>query len=136
MLKKVFLLVFVAGAMLTSCNKEDNTLLEDKTQTSSQTSTGDKGTPTPPKTPVAVKKIVYEAVQVERENNFYLNSATYLGLDGKTRISIPLRLPENTVRFYYTISTSAGKSPVQGLKLFTQITKLLDPTGSTFFYCE
>lgn len=46
--------------------------------------------------------IKYSTVQVHRPQQFYLNSAA--NLTGRTRVELPVELPENTERWYYTYS--------------------------------
>ena len=54
-----------------------------------------------------VDSTVYKPVQVHRTQNFYLNSATKI--NGKTRTTLPVHLPKNTVEWYYTYSCSRDK---------------------------
>jgi len=66
---------------------------------------------------------------IERRE-IYLNGGARATIDGKSRTIIPISLPENTVSWYYSFSTSAGESGSQNLNLFAQLYALtLDPTG-------
>lgn len=78
--------------------------------------------------------IVKERVtrQVLTEETFYLsggNMATFG--NGKSRVSYDIKLPPNTVEWYYTFTTSEGKDPTPSINLFAQLTRLVDPSGVT-----
>ena len=45
---------------------------------------------------------IFKAEQVQGKQSFYINSATNIG--GKTRVGLPLPIPENTVEWYYIFS--------------------------------
>lgn len=124
-MQKVFLLLLLVGATLIGCQKESN----DETQKpQAEISEGSESTSGQPKTPKT--KIIYETVQIQAEQNFYLNSATHLGFSSKTRTIIPLEIPENTVKVFYTVAVTEAKTPIKNLRLAAQLSSLLlDPTG-------
>ncbi|MFK8297846.1 hypothetical protein ACI76O_04360 [Capnocytophaga cynodegmi] len=124
-MQKVFLLLLFIGATLIGCQKESNDELQ---KTQAEISEGSESTSGQPKTPKT--KIIYETVQIQAEQNFYLNSATHLGFSSKTRTVIPLEIPENTVKVFYTVAVTEAKTPIKNLRLAAQLSSLLlDPTG-------
>jgi tetratricopeptide (TPR) repeat protein len=73
-----------------------------------------------------------KVVQLISPQNIYLNGgnkATFLG--GTSRTWVPITLPPNTVEWYYSFSTTIGKSPNASIDIFSQLTRFLDPTGAT-----
>ncbi|MFJ1491507.1 hypothetical protein [Capnocytophaga canis] len=149
-MRKLLLTLLIAGGTLASCTKEiirevekpekpenqlNNGGLNNSGSSGSGSTSGSTSGSSVNNEPVKQAKIktYYEAVQVQKQQTFYLNSATYLGLEKKTRITIPLSLPKNTVSFYYAISTASGKTPVKEVKLLTQVASALTglvPLGS------
>ena len=124
-MQKLFLLLLI-GATLIGCQKESVDTPE-KPQTEVQRGNQSVEQPKTPKI-----KVVYETVQIQPEQNFYLNSATHLGFNGKTRTVIPLEIPENSVKVFYTVAVSESKTPVKNLRLVAQLSSiLLDPSGIT-----
>ncbi|MDO5104381.1 hypothetical protein [Capnocytophaga sp.] len=125
-MQKLFLLLLVVATFI-GCQKESNDVPQ-KLQTEVSEENG--GTSEQPKIPKT--KIVYETVQIQAEQNFYLNSATYLGFNGKTRTVIPLEIPKNAVKVFYTVAVTESKTPIGNLRLAAQLSSLLlDPTGIT-----
>lgn len=124
-MQKVFLLLLFIGVTLIGCQKESNDELQ---KTQAEISEGSESTSGQPKTPKT--KIIYETVQIQAEQNFYLNSATHLGFSSKTRTVIPLEIPKNTVKVFYTVAVTEAKTPIKNLRLAAQLSSLLlDPTG-------
>jgi hypothetical protein len=67
-----------------------------------------------------------------QERSIYLNGGLRASAGGKSRISIPIDLPENTVEWYYSFSTSPGESGTKNLNLALQLSSfLVDYTGTT-----
>jgi len=50
----------------------------------------------------------------------YINSATKIG--GKTRVYFTVNLPENTVRWFYVVTTTKGEGEGQSLNILAQLT--------------
>jgi len=80
----------------------------------------------------------YLTIPIIIENKYYLNSgsnATWKG--GKSRITIPISLPSNTVKWYYTVSASRQEGETEAvakdLDLAGDLTKLIDQTGTLGF---
>lgn len=110
-MRKVILSFVVVASFLASCSKDSYDEQKDFTKKSTNES-------------------VYESVVLQREQSFWLNSATYLGLNKITRTAIPVILPENTVSFYYVVSTTNDRTPVTNIGLGSQLANLLlDQTG-------
>lgn len=70
--------------------------------------------------------------------DYYVNSginATFQG--GKSRITFPVNLPQNTVEWYYQFSASRNKEEIKKTKktfnLLGQLTNLIDQTGALSF---
>jgi hypothetical protein len=62
--------------------------------------------------------------------SIYLNGGARAAFGGKSRISIPIYLPENTISWYYSFTTSPGESGIANLNLLTQLSALtLGPAG-------
>lgn len=63
----------------------------------------------------------------------YLNSAT--NLTGKTRETIPIRLPANTIKWYYTFSAYREARDIQQVQstfnLFSKLSYVIDQSGTT-----
>jgi hypothetical protein len=71
-------------------------------------------------------------------SDFYINSAsnaTFLG--GKSRISIPVQLPRNTIEWFYQFSAARDKDAIDHTKqvfnLVGDLTKVIDETGALNF---
>ena len=68
--------------------------------------------------------------QLIEERNIYLNGGARSQFGGKSRTYIQINLPENTLKWYYSFSTSPGESGTKSLSLLTQLTTLaIGPTG-------
>lgn len=77
---------------------------------------------------------IYSVEQVQKPLHQFVNSgsnATFRG--GKSRISIPINLPANTVKWYYTFSAFREKEKVQEItglfNLAGELSSLIDETG-------
>jgi tetratricopeptide (TPR) repeat protein len=78
-----------------------------------------------------VIKITRKAVPLYPEQIFVLNSGSKAAFDGQSRVYYPITLPANTVEWYYTFTTNAIAAKTASLGLLTQLTRLVDPTGTT-----
>jgi tetratricopeptide (TPR) repeat protein len=74
-----------------------------------------------------VSKIVNRVVPLISEQEFYLNSATRIA--GKTRTYLKVELPENTISWYYVISTELNQGNQNSLELVSKLTNIIDKTG-------
>lgn len=72
-----------------------------------------------------------KAVQLMPPQTFYLNSTTRAAFGGKSRAGFNVVLPPNTVEWFYSFTTTKGEKPKTSVELFSQLTKLIDPTGMT-----
>lgn len=70
-----------------------------------------------------------KVVPVLTQQDFYLNGGTLGAFGGKSRTTFAVALPQNTVEWYYVLTTAEGKSAGSSLNLVPQLTKLLAPTG-------
>ena len=84
--------------------------------------------------PTVSKKKMYKVEQIQKPQKFYVNSgshATFKG--GKSRVTLPLKFPKNTVKWYYTFSASRNKEEIDGisttLDLASDLSGFLDKTG-------
>jgi len=76
----------------------------------------------------------YKPVQLLEASQFYINSgsnATFKG--GKSRITLPVILPKNTVEWYYIFAASRDEDEInrtkKSINLMGQMTKLIDQSG-------
>ncbi|MDG5490593.1 hypothetical protein [Psychroserpens sp. SPM9] len=77
-------------------------------------------------------EIVRETKQLVESRDLYINGGARSQFGGKSRTYIKIDLPPNTVQWYYSFSTSAGKSGTKNLNLAIQLGGILaDPTGIT-----
>lgn len=72
-----------------------------------------------------------KVVQVIAPQTLYLNSITNGTIGGVNRTTLEIKLPKNTVEWYYSFSTSKDMSASPSLNLLSQVTKYYDPTGIT-----
>ena len=71
------------------------------------------------------------AVQVLPPQTFYLNSTARASFGGKSKMGVNFVLPPGTVEWYFSFTTARGEKPRTSVELFSQLTKLIDPTGMT-----
>ncbi|HPF10568.1 MAG TPA: hypothetical protein PLP62_03900 [Flavobacteriaceae bacterium] len=77
-------------------------------------------------------EIKREVKQLVRTRNIYINGGLRAEFGGKSRVFIPVDLPPNTVKWYYSFSTSRDENNAQNINLGLQLTAIiLDPTFST-----
>jgi len=80
----------------------------------------------------------YQAVTLQTPIHYFVNSgrnAMFQG--GKSRIALPINLPENTVAWYYSFAATRNQEAVEAtkanMKLFGELSKLIDETGTLSF---
>ncbi|NJN33641.1 MAG: hypothetical protein HC817_04700 [Saprospiraceae bacterium] len=74
----------------------------------------------------------YSVVTVSPAQNFYLDSRLVSNVNGRSRVAIPVALPEGTVRWFYSFAATESKNePLEWVGLAGQLTKLVDKTGIT-----
>ncbi|HYE55360.1 MAG TPA: hypothetical protein VD996_10965, partial [Chitinophagaceae bacterium] len=76
--------------------------------------------------PIRTRKVV----QVMPQQEMYLNGGIRSAFGGKSRVYYQITLPPNTVEWYYVVTTHPAEQH-PSLNLLPQLTKLLDPTGTT-----
>ncbi|HCZ34895.1 MAG TPA: hypothetical protein DHV26_03110 [Cytophagales bacterium] len=68
-------------------------------------------------------------VSVLEPQSFFINSGSKAFFNGKSRITVPVNLPANTVEWFYRFSASREASDIENVKnnfgLFGEVTKLL-----------
>jgi hypothetical protein len=73
------------------------------------------------------------AVTVLQPQEFFINGA--INITGQTTLVLDVNLPENTTKWYYTFAASRSKEQIKQTNaqfaLFTQLTKIIDNTGTT-----
>lgn len=77
------------------------------------------------------QEIQLNAVQIITPQTFYLNGGLRATFGGKSRTSFYLKLPPNTVEWYYSFTTSRNENDNNSIDLVSQLTNLIDPTGLT-----
>jgi len=78
------------------------------------------------------QEIIRESHQIIEPRSVYLNGGMRSAFGGKSRTYLKVDLPPDTKRWYYSFSTSKGKSGVKNLNLALQLSSLLaDPSGIT-----
>jgi hypothetical protein len=75
----------------------------------------------------------YKPVTVIEPSEYFINSGrNSLFQGGKSRITLPVNLPQNTIEWYYNFSASRDEESIKAAKNLTnlsgQLTKLIDPT--------
>lgn len=71
-----------------------------------------------------------QVVTVAPAQNFYLDSRIVSNLNGRSRLVVPVSLPEGTVKWYYSFAATDSKGePLEWVGLAGQLTKLVDRTG-------
>lgn len=75
-------------------------------------------------------EIVRETKKLIESRDIYLNGGTRAEFGGKSRTSIKIDLPPNTVEWYYSFTTTQGENGIQNLNLAMQLSRMLiDPSG-------
>lgn len=77
-------------------------------------------------------EIIRETKQIVDSRDIYLNGGTRAQFGGKSRTYIKFDLPKNTIQWYYSFTTTKGKSGTGNLNLAVQLTGMMaDPSGIT-----
>lgn len=77
-------------------------------------------------------EVLTEFEQIIDTRSIYLNGGLNAAFGGNSRTYLKIDLPQNTVKWYYSFSTSKGKSGTQNLSLAIQLAGMLaDPSGFT-----
>jgi hypothetical protein len=72
----------------------------------------------------------FKVVPLLTKQSFYLNGGVRSGFGGKSRVVYEVDLPQNTVEWYYAVTTYQQKQNNSiNVGLLEQISRLLDPTG-------
>lgn len=74
-------------------------------------------------------KITYKVVTFMTNQSFYLNGGTRAAFGGKSRYYFTIALPENTVEWYYAITTTPNENQNKSIGLASQLMKFIDPTA-------
>lgn len=75
-------------------------------------------------------EIVRETKKLIDSRDIYLNGGMRAEFGGKSRISIKIDLPPNTVEWYYSFTTTEGENGTANLNLAMQLSRMLvDPSG-------
>lgn len=84
----------------------------------------------PLKSQIPAQDSAFTVVIIAPAQSFYLDSRIMSNLNGRSRLTIPVNLPEGTVRWYYSFAASESKNePLEWVGLAGQLTKLYDRTG-------
>lgn len=70
-----------------------------------------------------------KVVEIMPSQTFYLNGGNRATFGGKSRVWYNIQLPENTVEWYYSFTTTKGQDPTASIQLISQLTRMVDPTG-------
>ena len=85
---------------------------------------------TPLKSQIPTQDSAFTVVTIAPAQSFYLDSRLMSNLNGRSRVTIPVNLPEGTMRWYYSFAASESKNePLEWVGLAGQLTKLYDRTG-------
>lgn len=76
-----------------------------------------------------IQKKERKAIPILASQDFYLNGATRGAIGGKSRAFFEIKLPANTVEWYYSFSTSPNVGQKQNTELFSQLTGLLSKSN-------
>ena len=81
---------------------------------------------------------MYRVEDIQKPQNFYVNSGSNAAFKGgKSRITIPLTFPPNTVKWYITFSSYRDEDKIKqvtaGFDLAAQLSKLIDKSGGLGF---
>ena len=75
-------------------------------------------------------EIIRESKKLIDSRDIYLNGGMRAGFGGKSRTSIKIDLPPNTVEWYYSFTTTEGENGTAKLNLAMQLSRMLvDPSG-------
>ena len=72
----------------------------------------------------------FTVMTISPAQSFYLDSRLMSNINGRSRLTIPVNLPEGTIRWYYSFAATESKNePLEWVGLAGQLTKLIDKTG-------
>ncbi len=72
----------------------------------------------------------FTAVTLSPPQSFYLDSRLISQINGRSRLVLPVQLPQGTVHWYYSFAAMEAKNePLEWVGLAAQLTKLIDKTG-------
>jgi hypothetical protein len=76
----------------------------------------------------------YKPITILAPSNHFINSGSNSQVKGgKSRIIIPIQIPNNTIEWYYTLAASREQEAIEktnsSLNLFGQLSNIIDPTG-------
>jgi hypothetical protein len=84
---------------------------------------------------VLAQKATEKVVTINVIEDYFLQKKATGILTDKHRIVVPIELPDKTLKWFYTISAYRNKEDIQrakqNIKLFAQLTRVLDQTGTT-----
>jgi hypothetical protein len=79
----------------------------------------------------------YTVVTIAPAQSFYLDSRFVSTFNGRSRITLPVSLPEGTVRWFYSFAATESKSePMEWVGLAGQLTRFMDKTGVTAMFID
>lgn len=79
---------------------------------------------------IPAQDTAYSVVTISPAQSFYLDSRIMSNLNGRSRLVLPVNLPEGTVRWYYSFAATESKNEsLEWVGLAGQLTKLIDKTG-------
>lgn len=72
----------------------------------------------------------FSVVTLSPPQSFYLDSRIVSQINGRSRLTLPVHLPQGTVRWFYSFAAMESKNePMEWVGLAAQLTKLVDQTG-------
>lgn len=85
-----------------------------------------------------VKSESYKVKEIAKNQHYFINSGSNaLFKDGKSRVTLPIALPNNTVKWYYTVSSFRDNNLIEStmsqINLVSDLTKLIDKSGGVSF---
>ncbi len=78
-----------------------------------------------------------KVVTVLSPQNFYLDSRFISNINGRSRLAIPIKLPENTVKCFFSFAAHESKNEtLHWVSLAGQLTRIIDKTGISAHFIE
>lgn len=71
----------------------------------------------------------YEIVKVVSEQIYTINGGLNSAFGGKSRLLVPVKLPKNTIQWYYAFSANKSKNGISQAKAFTSLASIKDRSG-------
>ncbi len=79
---------------------------------------------------IPTQDTAYSVVTISPAQSFYLDSRIMSNLNGRSRLILPVNLPDGTVRWFYSFAATESKNEsLEWVGLAGQLTKLIDKTG-------